>query len=194
MVSIAAICAGPEGILHPGVETTVDGTIALDGMHVFGGQILRTGNGRYSELLTRGSALRLLGDTKLQFKGDSADLLAGGLLLSTSTRFPTQSGCVQVTPDLMTASRYLVQVQKKTVYVSAEQNQITVTARRSVRVPAGKTVAVYCGSAAQSIVFVGKDLAPKIIMGTSAASAPFAALPASGGAKPDMSPPSPSHQ
>ena len=189
LLSVAGICAGPEGILHPGEGTTVDGTVALDGMHIFTGQMLRTSTGRYSELLTRGSTVRLLGDTKLRFKGDSADLIGGSVLLSTSTRFSTQSECARITPDLMTPSRYLVQLQNSTVFVSAEQNDVTITTRRSVRVPTGKTVAVYCASPAQTIVFVGRDLAPKVIMGSAAAATPLGLLP-----KPDMSPSGPSQR
>ncbi len=193
MTAISAVCAAPEGVLHTvGRGTTVNGNPALDGMHVFGGQLLHTDPGRVSDLLTRGSSLRLLGDTSLQFNGNSADLLQGGLALSTSTQFPTSSGCARITPLAATPSRYLVQVYQKVVYVTAEQNDVNVTARKTVRVASGKTVAVYCASAAQNIVSLGKDLPAKVIMGSAAAAAPLSALPSSG-SKQDLSSASPFH-
>lgn len=181
------MCAAPEGILHPGPGTTVDGTPALDGMHVFGGQLLHTPHGQFSDLLTQSSSLRLLGDTKLQFEGDSAELVEGGVALNTTSRFPVRTGCAEVTPLTVAMARYTVQLQQKTVYVTAEQNDVTVRARKTVRVPAGKSVAVYCGTAAQNIVFLGRDTAAKVIMG-----AAVAGMPAPVVLKQDMSSSSPS--
>lgn len=171
-LALPALCAAPEGILHPGPGTTVDGTPALDGMHVFGGQLLHTPHGQFSDLLTQSSSLRLLSDTKLQFDGDSAELVEGGVALNTTSRFPVRTGCAEVTPLTVAMARYTVQLQQKTVYVTAEQNDVTVRARKAVRVTAGKTVAVYCGTAAQSIVFLGRDLPAKIIMGSAVAGMP----------------------
>jgi len=195
LASLAAVCAAPEGIIHSSSGTTVDGTPALEGMHIFGGQMLRTGPGRFSETLTHGSSLRLFGDTKLEFNDNSAELISGGVLLSTASRFSVQSGCANITPQDSTA-RYTVQMEGKTVYVAAQQNGLTVKSRKSVRVEAGKTVAVYCGAAAQNIVFLGGDLASKVIMGSAVAASPLATLPQSGsgsGSKPEMSSSSPSH-
>jgi hypothetical protein len=192
LVCVSGLCAAPEGILHPGPGTTVDGTIAPEGMHVFGGQLLQTIPGRFSELLTRGSSLKLLGDTKLLFNDNSGELISGGVVLSTSSQFAVASGCASVTP-LSTNARYMVQLQKSTIYVTAQQNSVAVKTRKTVHVDAGKTVAVYCASVAQSIVFLGRDLPAKVIMGSAAAATPIAALPASD-SKSDMSPPSPSHR
>ncbi|MGZ4814405.1 MAG: hypothetical protein ACXVZV_03290 [Terriglobales bacterium] len=188
-----AMCAPPDGILRTGPGTTIDGTAALDGMHVFGGQLLRTAAGRFSELLTHGTSLRLLGDTQVRFNGGSADLLTGGLMLNSSTRFATRSECVNVTPQSEIASRYLVQVHDKVVYVTAQQNDVIVTARKTVRVPSGKTVAVYCEQPAQPILFVGSSAAAKVIMGAAVAATPIGTLPISA-SKQDLSPPSPSHR
>lgn len=184
-----AICAAPEGILHSGPGTTVDGTAALDGMHVSSGQLLRTSSGRFSELLLRKSSLQLLGDTTLQFNGDSAELVAGGVLLNTSARFPVQSGCADVAPIMETSARYLVQVQAKVVYVTAQEGDVRVHSRKEVRVKAGKSVAVYCATPAQNIVFLGADTLPKAIMAGAAAASPAILFPRS---KQDMSATSPS--
>ena len=186
-IALPAICAAPEGILHPGPGTTVDGTPALDGMHVFGGQLLRTPHGQFGDLFTGGSSLRLLGDTKLRFDGDSAELVEGGVALNTTSRFSVRTGCTEVTPLTATAARYTVQLQQKTVYVTAERNDVTVRARKTVRVPAGKAVAVFCAAPKQDIVFVGKALPAKIIMG-----AAVAGMPTPLALKQDMSSSSPS--
>ena len=180
LITIPSVCAAPGGILHTGPGTTIDGTAAIDGMHVLGGQLLRTATGHFSELFTRGSSLRLLGNTRLQFLGTSADLLAGGVSLSTSTQFSTRSDCAYITPRSLVPSRYLVQVQDRTVYVTAQQEATTVKARKAVTVPAGKTVAVYCGSAAQNIVFLSTDLPAKVIMGSAVAATPLGAIPQAG--------------
>lgn len=176
LLTAPAICAAPEGILHSSPGVTVDGTVAMDGMHIFGGQILRTPRGQFGDLLTRGSSLRLLSDTKLLFDGDSAELIEGGVALNTSTRFRVKTGCAEVTPIGPGISHYTVQLQQKTVYVTAEQNEVSVRAKREVRVSMHKTVAVFCGAAAQNIVFLGSDAVPKVALGASSAGAAAAAV------------------
>lgn len=178
-IALPAICAAPEAVLYPGTGTTVDGTVAIEGMHVFGGQLVRTRHGQFGDLFTGGSSLRLLGDSKLRFDGDSAELFAGGVMLNTSSGFPVQCGCVRVKPS-NTSARYLIQLQEKTVYVTAQKNEVSVRAKKTVRVDTGKTVAVYCGTAAQNIVFLGSDTASKVIMGVGMAGTPIAPLLKSG--------------
>ncbi len=178
--SLCGVCAAPEGILHAAVGTTVDGTMALEGMRVFAGQTLRTSPGRLSELLTRGGSLRLLGDTQLEFKGDSAELIHGGVLLNTGRGFEVQSDCAKVSAEPNASVRYLVQRIDQLVYVTVQQNDATVTSRKSVHVPMGKTVAVYCSQAAQPIVFVGSKVPAKVMMGAAAAATPLGTLPSSG--------------
>ena len=175
-MAVPAICAAPEGILHASPGATVDGTAALDGMHVFGGQILRTPHGQFGDLLTRGSSLRLLSDTKLQFHGDSAELMEGAVALNTSTQFSIETGCAEVTPVGTGHVRYTVQLQQKTVFVTADENEVTVRAKREVRVPSHKAVAVYCGAAAQNIVFIGGETGAKVAFGVGSAGAGAAAV------------------
>ena len=166
----------------------MDGTAALEGMHVFSGQVLQTSPGRYSDLLTHGGSLRLLSNTKLQFNGDSAELIEGGVQTNTSSQFSVRSGCASVTPSSGTGVRYLVQWLNHTLYVTAEQEEITVKSRKAVHVSKGKTVAVYCAQATQPIAFVGSDVTAKVIMGAAASATPLSALP-----KSEMSSSSPSH-
>ena len=148
----------------------------MDGMHIFGGQLLLTPRGTFSELLTRGSSLRLMGDTRLTFNGDSAELVQGGVALNTSTRFWIHTGCAEVTPLATATVRYTVQLQDKTVYVTAEQGDVTVRSRKATRVSAGKTAAVYCGAAGQNIVVVGGGSLPaNVAMGAASAGAAGAA-------------------
>jgi hypothetical protein len=178
LVALPAVCAAPEGILHSSPGMTVDGTAAMDGMHIFGGQMLRTPHGQFGDLLTRGSSLRMFSDTRLEFEGDSAELVQGAVALKTSTRFRLRTGCAEVTPLGPGMARYTVQLQDKTVYVTADEQDVSVRAKKNVRVPTHKTVAVYCAAAAQNIVFVGSDLGPKVAMGASSAGAgALAALP-----------------
>ncbi len=178
LLAVPAICAAPEGILHTSGGTTVDGIVAIDGMHIFGGQVLRTPHSQFGDLLTRGSSLRLLSDTKLVFDGDSAELLEGGVALNTSTKFRVRTGCAEVTPVGSGTSRYTVQLQQKTVYVTADQSEVTVRARKEVRVATRKTIAVYCGAAAQNIVFIGSDMGTKVALGAgSAGAAVIATMP-----------------
>lgn len=171
LLALPAICAAPEGILHSSPGMTVDGTAAMDGMHIFGGQMLRTPHGQFGDLLTRGSSIRMFSDTRLQFEGDSAELVQGGVALKTSTRFRVRTGCAEVTPLGPGMARYTVQLQDKTVYVTADEQDVSVRTKKDVRVPTHKTVAIYCGAAAQNIVFVGSDLAPNVAAGAGAAGA-----------------------
>lgn len=175
-LALPAICAAPEGILRSSPGTTVDGTVAPDGMHIFGGQILRTPHGQFGDLLTRGTSLRLLSDTKLEFDGDSAELIEGGVALTTSTKFRVHTGCADVVPAASSSSRYTVQLQQKTVYITADDRDLTVRAKKEVRVPTHKTVAVYCGAVAQDIVFLGREAGPKIVLGAGAAGSAAAAV------------------
>jgi hypothetical protein len=91
VVSIYALCAAPEAILHTGPGTTLDGEAAFDGMRIFGGQLLRTPAGQFSELLLPGNSIRLLGGSSSTYYGDSTELLSGGVALNTSTRFAVHS-------------------------------------------------------------------------------------------------------
>ncbi len=169
------MCAAPEGILRSSGGATVDGTAAMDGMRIFGGQIVRTAHGQFGDLLTRGGSLRLLSDTKVEFDGDSAELMEGAVSLNTSAKFRVRTSCAEVTP-LPGHVRYTVQLQQKTVFVTADESDVTVRAKKEVRVPVHKTVAVYCGAAAQNIVFIGSDAGMKAAMGAGAAGAAGAAV------------------
>jgi len=172
LLAIPGLCAAPDGVLHYASGTTVDGTVALDGMHILSGQHLRTPAGRLSELLTRGSTLRLLGGTNLEFDGDSANLIEGGVALNTANQFVVRCGCASVIPSNAAKARYLVQLEQKTVFVTAEEAEVSVKSRKkSKTVPAGKTVAVLCGTAAQDIVFAGGNIPVNVMAGSVAASA-----------------------
>jgi len=188
-IAMPVICAAPEGILHPGTGTTVDGTVALDGMHIFGGQLLRTQHGQESELLTRGSSIKMLSDTKLLFNGDSAQLIEGEVALSTENGFFLRSDCAEIMPGSQAAARYTVQIKDKTIYVSADQSELTVRSRKSVRLENGKTAAVFCGTPKEEIVVSGGSHgSSKVWIAGAAGGVAGAAAGALIRSKPDMSP------
>jgi hypothetical protein len=170
LLAAPAVCTAPAAILHTGPGTTVDGIPAFDGMRVSGGQTVNTPPGHVGDLIMRGTVLRLLGDTQLRFNGDSAELIGGAVLLTTYSQFRITSGCATVTPR-SDDSRYLVQTQKKLVYVGAQKNDVTVKSRRTMVVNSGKTVAVYCAAPAADIVTLGSDAGAKIALAISAAGA-----------------------
>ena len=167
-----ARCAAPEAILHFASGTTVDGTPAMDGMRIGGGQKVHTPEGRFSELLMHGSTIRVLGNANLEYDGDSAELVEGGVALTTSNQFPVHCGCASIAPVHPGKTRYLVQLEQRTVYVTSQEGDLSVKSRKkSKTVPTGKTAAVFCGAAAQEILFVGENLPVHVIAGSVAASA-----------------------
>jgi len=171
LLVVPAVCAAPEGVLHYVSGTTVDGTTALEGMRISIGQHVHTPAGHFSELLTHGSTLRVLGNASLEFDGALANLVEGGVALSTSSQFPVHCACATVAPVNSAKTRYTVQLQQKTVYVAAEEGDLLVKSqRKSKTVPAGKTAAVLCGAAAQDILLVGSDISTKVFAGSVAAS------------------------
>jgi hypothetical protein len=190
LMAAPAVCAAPDAILHTGPGTTIDGIAAIDGMRVFGGKTVSTPRGHVSDLILRGTALRMLGDTQLRFNGDSAELIAGAVLLTTNSQFKITSRCATVTPR-SDDSRYLVQTQGKLVYVGAQKNDVAVKSRKTAVVNSGKTVAVYCAAPAEDIVTLGNDAGAKIAMAVSSAGAaaagtsPLWDMSASSPAKPE---------
>lgn len=192
-LSMPAICAAPEAVLHASAGATLDGEAALDGMRVFSGQTLRTENSRVSELFLSGNTIRILPDSNVKYLGDSLDLLAGGVTLTTSTRFPIRSQCVTVTPLSSTSAHYTVQIVAKKVFVAAESGAITVKALREVRIASPKTATIDCASPAQDIIVPASHFAVKAAAGAAIAAAPIAGLSHSG-SKQEMSPPSTSHR
>jgi hypothetical protein len=170
LLAYPALCAAPEAILHASPGTTVDGAAAIDGMRVFAGQALVTPRNRASDLILKGTSLRLLGDSQLRYNGDSAELISGAVLLTTSSRFTITSGCANATPPT-DASRYLVQLKGKIVFITAQESDVVVKSHKTLRVNAGKTVAVYCAAPAQDIVQLGSDAGAKVAMGVASAGA-----------------------
>ena len=165
MISLLAWSAAPEATLFAGPGTTIDGVEAISGTRVFAPARLRTPKGQYSDLILSGASLRLLpGST--QYFGDYLELLEGGVTLKTTSGFKIHSECMTATPQPQPPSRYAVQRLEKTVYVSVQEGSVLVQARRAVQVAPGKTVAVYCGSPRQEIVFTGNNLPAKVLMGT----------------------------
>lgn len=186
---MVAVCAAPEAVFCGGAGTTIDGVPALSGTRVFVPSVLRTPKGQFSELLLPGNSIRLLEDSGSRYLGNRMELLTGGVTLNTKTGFSVESGCMTATPDSKDAAHYTVQVLQKTVYVSVLEGEIAVRSQKSVRVKAGRTVAVFCGLPKQEIVFAGNNLPAKVIMGAAAAATPLALLP-----KSDMSAEGPSRQ
>ena len=181
-VSLSAFCAAPESAtLFAGPGTTIDGEAAMNGTRVFPPAMLRTPKGQFSELLLPGSSVRLL-ESSARYTGDSMELLDGGISLKTSNGFKVQSECMTATPEAAKPARYTVQRLDKTVYVSVHEGTVSVQAKRSAQVPSGRTVAVFCGSPKQEILFAGSNLPATVLMGTAAAASPLALLP-----KADMS-------
>ncbi len=150
----------------------MDGTPALEGMHVSIGQRVHTPAGRFSELFTRGTTVRVLGNANVNFDGESATVTEGGVALTTASQFPVHCSCATVSPVKDDKTRYTVQLEQKTVYVIVEEGDVLVKSqKKSKTVPSGKTVAVLCGAAAQEIVFAGGGVPVNVIAGSVAASA-----------------------
>ena len=186
LVSLTAVCAAPEALLYGGSGTTIDGVAAFNGTRVFVRSMLHTQKGQFTELLLPGSSIRLLESSGSRYLGDAMDLLEGGVTLKTASGFAVHCSCMTASPRLDSSARYTVQMQEKTVYVNVYEGQVAVRALKNVSVASGKTVAVFCGSAKQEIVFAGKNLPAKVVMGTAAAATPSALIPQAG-SKQDMS-------
>jgi hypothetical protein len=176
VLSVCAVGAAPEAVLHTGPGATLDGTAAFDGMRVFPGQVLRAPADQSSELLLAGNSIQLAPGSSSTYRGDSADLISGTIALATSTQFSVHSGCMTAHPLASGSARYTVELKDRILYVTVQSGQVSVSSKRSVTVSARKSAAIHCEAPQQDIVLSGSHLPPKVFLGTAAAAAPAGAL------------------
>ncbi len=128
----------------------------MDKMNAFPEDDVETHSDKMANLAFTGSSLTVLGKSHIKFHVDSADLISGGTSVFTTSRFVIKSSCFSAQPVVAAGSRYSVVPYQDRIYIRAEQGDLLVKAKREVRVPSGKTVAITsCGKTGEVIQFTG---------------------------------------
>jgi hypothetical protein len=130
--------------------------MVMDKMAVFPEDEVETHSDKIASLTFTGNSLTVLGKSHIKFHAESADLLSGGTAVATKSRFLLKSSCFSAQPVAASGSRYSVVPNQGRIYIHAEQGDLLVKAKREIRVPAGKTVAITsCGKPGEIIQFAG---------------------------------------
>lgn len=178
-------------VVHARLHTTVSGTKVLDEMAVFSGDDVVTHEQLPAEIILKGTTLRVLGKSHVQFRNSSAELLSGGVTVTTTTSFKLQSKCFSAQPAAAINTRYSVVPEQGRILVSAEDGEVVLRTKKELRIPAGKTATITsCGLPEETTSLIdGKSRLKYILAGAGAAGGGAAALPAlmGGGCKQKVS-------
>ncbi|HWR14117.1 MAG TPA: hypothetical protein VN577_04780 [Terriglobales bacterium] len=88
----------------------------------------------------------------------------GKASVSTSTQFQVKSKCYAVHPVQKTDSRYSVIPFRERIYISSQQGELLVIARKVHRVKPGTTLVITaCGDPKEAVAWAGNDALPKQI-------------------------------
>jgi hypothetical protein len=158
---ISCVAAQPlppkvTAVVSAGPSTTVSGTMVVDKMAAFPEDDVETHSNKMANLTFTGNSLTVLGNSHIKLHEESADLISGGMVVSTASRFIVQSSCFSAQPVKATGSRYSVSPYQGRIYIHADQGDLLVKTRREIRIPAGKTVAITsCGKPGEMVQFAG---------------------------------------
>ena len=158
-------------VVTGGGSTTVSGTIVVDKMAAFPEDDVETHSEKMASLTFGGNTMIVLGNSHVRLHAAAADLLSGGTVVTTSTRFTVQSSCLSAQPIAMSNSKYSVVPYQGRIYIHAEQGDVLVKARRELRVPSGKTAVISsCGKPGEILEFAsGSNLPYQIVFGSAVA-------------------------
>jgi hypothetical protein len=105
----------------------------LNGGHVpkssaiFAGDMVQTRSDSAANIHAAGSSITVLGDSLVQFEGDSLKVEHGGVSVSTSKSVSTIAGDVKVTPASNTWTEFNVVDTDGTVRIAARKGDVTIT-------------------------------------------------------------------
>jgi hypothetical protein len=175
--SIAAgpVPSGTTAIVSGGPGTTVGDVHVVTTMAAFPGDVVETHSDHFSRLTLEENGLTLLGKSKIQLLPNAANLMSGGIVVSTDTKYEVRTDCFSVVP-VSKSTKFSVTPYEGRIYVYAEQGDAVVRktkpGQREVRVPQGKTLAIANAcKPGERMDFAGQsDTAFKIAMGAAAAS------------------------
>jgi hypothetical protein len=157
-LSVCAFGKPPKytAIVTSGPSTTVSGTAVLDRMAAFPEDELETHSNDPAVLTFSGNTIRVLGKSHIKLRESGHELLFGGTVVSTSTRYEVQSNCFSAQPAFEKETKYSVLAKDGHIFIRAELGEVMVKARREVRVKAGKTLEILsCGKPDETTKFEG---------------------------------------
>jgi hypothetical protein len=159
-----SVAAGPPPfttIVSAGSDTTVSDTIVVGKMAAFPDDEVKTHSDNVANITFAGNALTVLGKSQIKLHENSSELLSGGTVVATTTRFMVRSSCFSAEPVSSNSSRYFVYPYQGRIYIQSEIGELLVKARREMRVPAGKTLAItLCGKPGERVQFANKTEFP----------------------------------
>ena len=106
--------------------------------------VVETHTNHSASITFKDNTLTLLGNSRIRVRENAADLLSGGVSVTSKGRYAIQSDCLTVVPVPQEA-RYSVVPYQNRIYIDAEQSNVSVKSNKSKRemsVPQGKTLAV----------------------------------------------------
>jgi hypothetical protein len=157
---------GSLAIVRAGPGTFIEGVQILDMMTITPGEILETRGREFASIFLQGTSLRVMGLSRIRYGAAFAELISGQASVTTTSKFRIRSGCYEVEPMLLGNTEFDVVPYQGRIYVSANNGDVQIRARRKFRVPNGRTAAITgCGTAAEKIELAGTSAAPKIIYG-----------------------------
>ncbi len=158
------------GIVHAGKDTFVAGTRVLDSMTILPGDELETRGTEFATVLLPGTSLRVLGLSRIRYRGDFAELISGQVAVATTSRFKLKTSCFEIEPIDKSSSSFDVVPYQGRIYISAQNGDILIRGKKSLRVAGGKTAAITgCGTAAERIELAGDGFPGKRVWGGAAA-------------------------
>lgn len=158
------------GIVHAGKDTFLAGTRVLDSMTILPGDELETRSAEFATVLLPGTSLRVLGLSRIRYRGDFAELIRGQVSVATTSRFRLKSNCFEIEPVDKSSSSFDVVPYQGRIYISAQNGDILIRGKKGLRVAGGNTAAITgCGTSAERIEIAGNRFPGKIVWGTAAA-------------------------
>jgi hypothetical protein len=86
---------------------------------------IETHSGNHASMTFNGNTIIVLGNTNLKLEANAAELISGGTVVSTTTRYAVHSGCFSVQPSSASA-RYSVVPYQGRIYIHAEEGEVIV--------------------------------------------------------------------
>jgi len=174
----AGLAAGPPAmgsvaIVRAGREVFIGGTQVLDMMIIAPGEVLDNRGRNFALVLAGGTSLRVMGQSRVRYNLDFAELLSGQVSVTTTSGFQLRAGCYSVSPAAAVNTEFDVVPYQGRTYIHARAGDVDISAKRTLHVPGGKTAAITgCGTAAEKIEVVGSNTqAAKILFGAAAPAA-----------------------
>jgi hypothetical protein len=125
----ASLFAADSGaaMLYATGATWLNGGHVPSSSAIFVGDLVQTRSDAAANIHAAGSSITVLGDSLVQFQGDSLKVEHGGVSVSTSRSVATVAGDVKVTPAANTWTEFNVTDTDGTVRIAARKGDLTVT-------------------------------------------------------------------